>query len=86
VAEQDCEEEETEEKTDAEICEEEDIEQLLMSLAYEIFKEIRRQKQEANLLHIGQFEPERLLQFVQERVPGAVNVAAEGSPPKLRME
>ncbi|WP_188687148.1 protein rep, partial [Rufibacter glacialis] len=32
VAEQDCEEEETEEKTDAEICEEEDIEQLLMSL------------------------------------------------------
>lgn len=72
-----------EEKTDAEACSDGEIEEMLFSMSYDIFKQIQRAKKEAHLLNLVQYHPERVRGFLKEQVPDAINVARPEEPPRF---
>jgi hypothetical protein len=69
-----------EEKSDQEACAEEEIEKILLSMSYEMFKQIRSKRQAAHLLNLAQFHPEQVRDFLKEITPTAINVAPEDEP------
>lgn len=70
------------EKTDAEACTDMEVDEVLLELEKNVFKELHKQRAEAHFLNLVQYHPGEVREFLREKVPNAVNVARSGDPPK----